>query len=162
MTPFFMEKGQIIAELYGDKRVDECIVNICEPGCREDIKQDLFLVLLGKEDGLIKDLYEQKVLFFYAVRVIMNLSSMARKSKRPAELPAELCEEKQEDPTAELMAVFEAMEMNAENGFPYHKTLVSLIAKYGSQREVARRTGIPLMTISDSVKQVRTYIKSKL
>lgn len=65
-----------------------------------------------------------------------------------------------EDYTSEFIQAFNSMQL--VDGVPYHRMLIELIMKHGSQREVSRQTGIPINTVNYSVKEVRSYIKSKV
>lgn len=159
-----MSKSKIIDELYRDKRVVECIANICNQQDCEDVRQELFLILLSKNDDLIESLHEQKKLFFYSIRVIMNLESMIRKGKKKAFglLDADYHDRQEEDFSGAIIEEYNKMQMNQSNGFPYHKALIELIVEHGSQRKVASITGIPLKSICNHVKAVREYLQEKI
>lgn len=51
--------------------------------------------------------------------------------------------------------------LDGEFNTPYYRHLVHLVDKWGSQREVARQTGIPVSTISEAIKKVRNHLTNK-
>lgn len=48
--------------------------------------------------------------------------------------------------------------LDDEFGTHYYRNLVHLITEHGSMREVSRRTGIPIASISEAVKKVRNHL----
>lgn len=116
---------------------------------------------MAKDKQLIHSLHKQGTLYFYLVTIAVNLhkeNCRGRKIEPVADIP----EPHEDDTAGYLLAQYEAMELTTENGFPYHKKLIDLIVKYGSQRRVAIETGIPRAVISESVQEVRNYLTSKL
>jgi len=71
-----LNKTEIIAKLFKDKDFDFTIQNHLNKNgdgkLFNDFKQDLFIILLSKSDSLIVDLYNDKKLVFYALRIVLN------------------------------------------------------------------------------------------
>lgn len=126
------------------------------------MKQDLFEILLKKDQQLILSLYNQGTLYYYSVRVVINLFKK-KYSCVNRNVPLADIADTPFDNTAEiLLREYEAMEMNADNGYPYHKQIIQLVVEQGSQRQASLVTGIPEQSIRDKVRDVRKYLKSKL
>ena len=159
---FVVDKASIIEKLYRDQRIDQCVNLLC-PASPDDAKQDLFIILLQKEDSLIERLESEGTIFYYSVVVIKNISRMQarERKKQPVSLAFDVEERAAQSwDTDKFMTEFDRME--EELGTFYHRELIKLIAQYGSQTEVAKRTGIPVRSISRSVSVVRNYIKGKV
>lgn len=68
-----MTKNEIIGELFTSKDFISCINKMEPASLREDLKSEVALVLLEKEDSLIIGLHQRSELKFYTVRVILNM-----------------------------------------------------------------------------------------
>lgn len=68
------EKYRIVEELYRSGLMDELIKKICKKldANTDDLKQDLYLALLEYNSDKIVELYENKQLKFFLVRMICN------------------------------------------------------------------------------------------
>lgn len=69
-----MTKADILNTIYQDEEYDKAIMNICREKTHffEDVKQEIFIMLLEKPEDLIVELYESGKLKFYFVRIVMN------------------------------------------------------------------------------------------
>lgn len=69
-------KQRIIQTLANDKFVEKTIQNISDGTFEEedlqDLAQDIYMILLEKDDELIEELFEKKQLNFYTARLILN------------------------------------------------------------------------------------------
>lgn len=59
----------------------------------------------------------------------------------------------------EMKMLEEINNLDDRFGTHYYRTLVNLVSEAGSMREVSRRTGIPVASISEAVKKVRNHLK---
>jgi hypothetical protein len=66
-------KNKIIADLYQSKEFIDVIGKIDPEHLRDDLKQEIMLILLEKADDVIIELHESRKLKFYTVRIILNL-----------------------------------------------------------------------------------------
>ncbi len=168
----------IISILYTSRELDECISKVVAPRHRDDFKQELFLILLEKPPQEIVRIAETGKLLYYVVRIILNLSRQERniyhtkyldkKTEYNTDRVLQSCEEelgieeRQEKETAEDAALYEFRLMDDKlrpGGFPYYRSLVELVVKYGSLREAEQATGIPRSTLHDTIVKVRNYLK---
>lgn len=172
-----MTFDQIISDLYISPDLDRCIAKQVRREDWDDFKQELFTIICGLDKEMVVKLHGEMKLKYYVVRIVINLSRQSNnKYKRTyqdkkmvygdmAEVihPAEhnTLQERIEAERRELMLVDHVehhLDDQLGTKFPYYRTLVKLIAEKGSIREVSRMTGIPAMSISDSMKKVRKHL----
>jgi len=142
---------------------------------RNDFKQELFIILLGKDHSLIIELHDNKQLVRYIARIIINLMRQSKNvfhrtyNKGVVELNTETlgyCEHPdelqirkfKEDSEDNVLQRIEGLD--EELGTCYYRLLASAYKKHGSMREVSRQTGIPVMSISDSFKKLRKHLST--
>lgn len=165
--------SNILSELYLNKQVDDCIAKLVPSHLRDDFKQELFLILMGKEDSVLRAHAEGKHLF-YAVRIIVNLAYQSRNVYRKeylrreiVELPDNIsvpCEESfpyeirkfKEDREDRLIKKIQDSE--AELDTPYYRLLAEALQKHGSAGKVAKATGIPKSSVQVGIKKIRKYL----
>jgi len=67
------KRDLILTEVYESKEVSKAI-NKVEPKCiRDDLRQEVFMVLCKMEEEKLIGLYERKELMYYIVRIIWNM-----------------------------------------------------------------------------------------
>lgn len=66
------QRNEIIAELYNSKDFNNCIDKMEPEHLREDLKQEIMVILLSKEPSLIVKLAQRGELNWYVVRIILN------------------------------------------------------------------------------------------
>lgn len=153
-----MEVNQIIANLFQDKRVDQTVSKFSKPCNADDLKQDVFMALLGKDPTLILDLDKRGMLFFYTTSVIKNISLKNKKKPAMCEL-GEVADNQCADP--DYMAAFDNLP-HTEEGVPYHKEIVKAVVKYGSVYRTAKILGIPVSSFRRDVLFVRSFLKARV
>lgn len=68
-----MSKDKIIDELYRNKEIDELINYLTSNNSlKDDLKQELFIILCNMNDEKIIGLYERKEIKYYIIRIIKN------------------------------------------------------------------------------------------
>jgi hypothetical protein len=67
-----LTKNQIIEQLFLSKEFNDCINKMQPADLRDDLKSEVMLILLEKDEAEIKDLHSQNKLKFYTVRIILN------------------------------------------------------------------------------------------
>ena len=68
-----MTKNEILTMLYINKDLDEIVNKITSNNpLKDDLKQDLFVILSEKDDEFIKNAYDNKFLIYYCVRILKN------------------------------------------------------------------------------------------
>ena len=66
-------KSTILATLYQSKELESLLAKMHPDHLREDLKQELFLVLCEKSEAEIKRLHDSATLRYYAVRIVCNM-----------------------------------------------------------------------------------------
>ena len=72
-----MTKCDVVEKLYKDGTVDRIIYKLLSSSknpfdCPEDLIQDIYLLLLQKDDDLIVNLYNKDEIGYYLLRVVRN------------------------------------------------------------------------------------------
>jgi hypothetical protein len=170
-----MTRQDIISNLYTSKDVDDCIAKMVQAKYRQDFKQELFLIISSVDEILISKLYQEQKIKYYVVRVIINLSRQKRNvfhrkyiipethckliediGEPPAE--QECFKERQKKEEQEAAMVNRVHDLDQEMNTPAYRLMALLVAKFGSQQEVSRVTGINQSVISRGLKKVRAKI----
>ena len=171
-----MNVSEIIEELYHNKALQDCINKFIPDGFREDFKQELFLILLEKDSSLIKEIHESGRLMFYVVRIIINLARQKHNVYHvvyvtPRSMSEENIDLPDEVSDLESRALREGLEdqvfednqwIEDEFGTFFYRKLLEEIKKHGGMRAVSRATGIPVATVSRSVKKIRESLNKKI
>ena len=67
-----MTKDEIITEMYTDPIYNEILFKFSGKKYYEDLRQEIYLILLDKDEDLIVKAYEDKKLKYYFIRIILN------------------------------------------------------------------------------------------
>jgi len=68
-----MTKQAIIGELYQDRKFNEALDKLCKNDeHREDLKHEIILILLEKDENQIVKMYQSNFLLFYTIGIIRN------------------------------------------------------------------------------------------
>lgn len=183
---FFMSNRNaktIIADLYTNQAIDDCIVKVVDRGPRDDFKQELFLILLEKPAEEIERIDQEGKILYYVVRIILNLIRQERNvyhktylekkidydtekvlySRSPAEHGTIEERQEREDREDSFLVELEGIDAKIGNkGYPYHQELINLIVKHGGIRETSRQTGIPKTTVARAVHKVRSHLNDNV
>jgi hypothetical protein len=73
-------KADIIQTLYESKEINQAISKMQPAELRDDLKQEMFLVLCELSDDKVEDMYERNVLKYYVVRMMLNMMTGRRSS----------------------------------------------------------------------------------
>jgi len=75
ITDSMKTKYEIVAELANDKAVEQIVANITHMGWNadlDDLSQIVYLALLEYPEDKIQDLYENRQMVFFLVRIVLN------------------------------------------------------------------------------------------
>ena len=177
-----MTRCEIITELYKSKEIDSAIdKNLFHSKTqaarnREDFKQELFLIISQIKEEILVQLHQSRQLRFYVVRIILNMNWQKNNEYNRVYLnkkilyntdelytlnisaEAECLEERIESEEKELELVRRIDNLDQSLNSPAYRCLVLAVDKFGSQREVSKKTGIPASVISRSIKKVREHL----
>jgi len=68
-----MKRNQVLTELYNSRELADLLTKMQPENLREDIKQELFIVLCELPEAKLLGMAESKQLRFFATRVILNM-----------------------------------------------------------------------------------------
>jgi len=168
-----------ISEIYNNQDIDNCIGKLVKKDLREDFKQELFLILLSVPCEKIVQMNGE--LKYFVVRIILNLVRQKRnifhktyldkqveydtdKLNYQVSSPADVdtISERVEREKREEEQINKISGIDAElgnMGYPYHEEMIRLLIKFGSNREIARKTGIPSTTVDRTINKIRNHLR---
>ena len=167
-----MDLGNILTILYDNQELEDCLRKFVPERHREDFKQDLFEILLSKEESVIKS-HSEGNLLFYVVRIILYMTSregvLNRNyiKKESFELKSTPCEE---SPPLEIRRLkedredrlIEKIEKTEEvMGTPYYRMLADALKIHGTAGKVSKATGIPKSSVQVGIKKLRKHLQNE-
>lgn len=185
-----MTRSEIIAQLFSGKNFNDCINKMQPEELREDLKQEVILIVCEMPEEKIIGLHERKQLEFFTVRVIINqaaskTSPFAKKYRSTysisdfslgiatdqhsnrtmdrinAVLAVNPIEADTEERLLRESIEDKAMQQIAEL-YWYNKELVELYLKHGNFRAIQKETGIPFASCYKTIKKSFEEIKQKV
>ena len=176
-------KKEIIEQLYLDKRFNECINKMQPEHIRDDLRNEVILVLLDKPDAIIRILYKKKELVFYAIRIIITYATSKTSPfyKKYCSLPQVESEAEEEDierviREAKEERVYEILLRIKRIAYTknptyvkeimpaiswYNQYVLSVYMRYKTYREAEKILDIQFesiyKTVQQTIKQLREY-----
>jgi len=127
---------------------------------KKDLQQHVFCELLQKPEQLILDLYNRKKLRGYISSMVWSISRMKQTNSFARQFGVnEVLTNEFTDIADER---YSEMDADLSSLSWYDSEVLRLYAKLGSYRAVANDTGIPLVSIFDTVKRAKTIVKNDL
>jgi DNA-directed RNA polymerase specialized sigma24 family protein len=174
-------KNEIISELYKSREFNDCIGRMEPEHLRDDLKAEVMLALLEKDDQFIIDIHFRGELKFFTTRIILNLiksntspfykkyrmthSSLDTTYKEPIALVVISKLGPTASPESEISDRLRR-ELEEDKVKQYIKTLywydreiVELYIKLGNYRAIEKETGIPFESCYSTVKKVIKKIR---
>lgn len=162
-------RSTILSQFYESEDLRSFLLKMEPEHLRDDLKQELFLVLCELPENKLLDLHQQDHLRFYAVRTVMNMiqsktSRFYKKFRMPVaqiedKAIADECPEDFEQTQADLLR---SIKDELEKLHWYEKDLFELYLKKGSSYKVQAETDIPRQSVMVTVNKVITHIKEKV
>lgn len=166
-----MKAADIVATWYTNKEVDDCLRNRFPADLVDDVRQDLFEILLKTGEERILHLHNTGKMRFYIVRIIINLSRQQRnvvfKNYRPPHTDFE-CDELQDDfndpavvkEERQRLAQFEQERWAAIDRLHWYEWEVfKLWVEMGSLQKVADYTNINHNSLKKTVALARQRVR---
>lgn len=154
-----MEIQNTLSNLFRDQRLNDCISRIAKDDA-EDLKQDVFIILLTKPPSTLLRIINDGALFIYSVKIASNVYKKRYRNKIYSCGVVDIADTVVDDTTDTMIAEFQSIDK--ELNYPYFTELVKAIVKYGSQRKVSQATGIPVRSINQSVHLIRKHLRGKI
>lgn len=163
-----MTRNQIIEQLFTGKNFLECISKMEPEHLRDDLKQEVMLIVCEWPEDKVRGLWQRKELEFYVVRVILNLirSNTSPFYKKFRTLSEQLNGfEIADDYDHEEREIREGLQDIAlgeiNKLYWYDAELLRLYLQLGSFRAIERETKIPYVSCFKSVKKSLAILKTK-
>lgn len=165
-----MSKNEIIEQLFKSKEFNDCIAKMEPDHLRDDLKAEVILILLEKEERDLVAIHAKGELKFYTVRIIINLirsktSLFYRRYRQPL---AELTDRFLSDEMSSMEERIEREHMEEramseiDNLYWYNSGILKLYMKHGNYRAIEEETGIPYSSAYKTIKKSFAEIKQKI
>lgn len=192
IAPIPVTRDVIIGELYNSREVTAALRKMEPADLREDLKQEIFIVLCEMAEDRLRGLYERKELRYFLTGVIWRMATNSRSEfymthryyrekllsgniyVHPAGHFAISADEEGEaqhadatkqytDNLAPEYCVFEKLDKALAELDPYEAGLIRLYAEMGQNcAQVARETQIPVRSVGLAISQAKTKLKADL
>ena len=162
-----MDRNRIIADLYQDKDILAAVGKMNPPELREDLLQEMFLVLCQKSDEDIQKMHEGGYLKFFLVRTMLNMIKSDRSTfyKQFRAVFSEFNDWHSKYLTDE----FEAKEgtlkcvTDALDGLAwYEREILKLYSEKRNIVQISRETKIPYRSLFKTIQNAKTKMKTAL
>lgn len=165
-----MTRNQIVTELFMSKAFNECIGKMEPAHIRDDLKQEVALVVCSLPDEKLIGIHQRGELNFYVARVIINMANNREKHfyKNFRQFHYQLSECIDDDtpgvvipaePDPDFMEremleqVKDAAIESIDKLYWYDAELVRLYMRLGNFRALERETGIPFISCYHTIKK---------
>lgn len=180
-----MTRDKIIADLFTGKNFTDCIAKMEPEQLRDDLKQEVILIICELDEGKLIGLWQRKELEFFTVRVILNQiksnsSPFARKFRNNllmfmdevnddmqglnvspnwvhSDISPDEFEERLVHEEVQALAIEEINKLHW-----YHRGLIELYSKHGNYRAIEKETGIPFGSCYKSIRKALDGIKNRV
>ena len=158
-----MVKNKIIEEYWLNEEVNQAFAKMQPEELQEDLKAEVFMVLLEMDEHKLFGLYERKEIRFYIVRTMLNMiksdrSQFWKKYRNYTEY------EDNDIAEVEQNSIIDVMECGLEKLHWYQKEILNLYTFEFNKnaKELSRKTGIPYMSIIRTLKQTKNELKKHI
>lgn len=164
-----MTKNQIIENLFTGKNFTDCIGKMEPRHLQEDLKMEVISIVCEWPEEKIVQLYKDKALEFYVVRVILNQATSPRsgfyykfRKDQAVELTANIPDNKEDQREREVKETIEHIALEEINKlYWYDAEMIRLYMKLGSFRAIEEHTGIPFISCYKNIKKSLATLKKK-
>jgi hypothetical protein len=167
-------RNEIIEDLFTGKNFNDCLSKMNPSGLRDDLKQEVALIVCEMPEEKLVQLKQQNHLEFYVVKIILNLvknkySPFTRKFRtifqelsehekvdEPEDSGARAARERVED-----VIIDEILTVSGNHPDWYHNTLLRLYIEVGNYRAIEHATRIPYASCYKSIQKYMNQLKGK-
>lgn len=162
-----MGRNEIIADLYTDKDIDTAIGKMNPPELREDLRQEMFLVLCELSEDRLFTMYEGGYLKFFLVRTMLNMIKSDRSTfhKRFRAVFTEFNEWHSKYTTDEFEAKEGALKCVTEalDGLAwYEREILKLYSETRNIVKISKDTKIPYRSLFKTIQNAKRKMKVAL
>lgn len=154
---------ELITNLYNSKEIEDVLHRHFPADCREDIKQDLFIILINLTPGTLEEKESRGKLRQYIATIIINL-----KNQKYGKIAKMVGQYKHYNPLPENIEqvdegyndASDKIDSHVERLHWYHSGILKLYAKLGTVKAVSLQTKIPYESVKYAITQARKEIKA--
>lgn len=159
-----MERNKIIEELWLSKEVNQAFSKMQPEDLRDDLKSEVFMVLLEMPEDKLIGMYKRNELRFFLVRVMLNMIKSDRSGfyklyRNFVELDVKEKVDNQID-----YDIFDRLEDSLADMYWYQSEIIKLYTFNFNKnaKELSKDTGIPYMSIIRTLKQTKNELRKKI
>lgn len=169
-----MTRQEIISNLYVSKDIKNALNKMQPASIRDDLKQEIFVILCNLSDEKFWNLYNNNALKFWFVRTMLNLIYQSRptesffknfRAKFESLDDFNTLEDIIEDTQVDIDAIekrYGILEQSLEKLHWYERGILDIYIECRmNQKEVSRQTKIPYMSIVKTIATIKSKIKEE-
>jgi DNA-directed RNA polymerase specialized sigma24 family protein len=162
-----MNRSEIIEKMYADPDVAEAIGKMEPEWLRDDLRQEIFLVLCEQTDEKLSEMARDGWLKWFIVRTMLNMIKSDRstfwyKFRRQFDEVQEGMA-KVTEPTDEVERDAERVRDGVDGLHWYEAKLIEIYAANGQNiAKISRETGIPYRSLFKTIKKVKGKLKREV
>jgi RNA polymerase sigma factor (sigma-70 family) len=160
-----MTRDRIISSLYTDKDITDAINKMHPEELRDDLRQEMFMVLLEMPEQKLKDRHSEGSLKWYLIRTMLNMiksdrSNFYMKFRRCNE---ELTEKHDIPDTSTQDELLDKVNDIIETVHWYEREILRLHTEQGKTfRAISNETKIPYRSILETMKNTKHKLKKMI
>ena len=157
-----MTRDNIITSLYNDKDITDAINKMHPEELRDDLRQEMFMVILEMPEQKLKEKFDEGSLKWYLIRTMLNMiksdrSGFYMKFRRCNE---ELTEKHDKPDLKEDDELLDRVNGIIENVHWYEREILMLHTEKGKTfRAISKDTKIPYRSILETMKNTKHKLK---
>lgn len=162
-----MTREEVISRLYRDKDLADAIGKMEPAQLRDDLRQEMFLVLCEMNEERLMDMHEKGYLKFFLVRTMLNMiksdrSTFYNKFRRTHSEYEDRHDPKDEQPEDNSETVARLNDRMSELHW-YAAKVFELYSDNGRNiMKLSRETRIPYRSLFKTIRAVRVHLKQEL
>ena len=158
-------RSEILRIMYEDPDIAEAIGKMDPPDLRDDLRQEIFLVLAEMDEALLIQRYNEGWLRYYIVRTMLNMIKSDRSTfynrfrrgfEELGDIGERLQDEGQEEAEKSLEGHLSALHW-------YERKLIEIYSENGRNvAKISRETGIPYRSLFKTIKKTKALLKTEI
>jgi DNA-directed RNA polymerase specialized sigma24 family protein len=151
--------------MYEDPDIAEAIGKMDPPDLRDDLRQEIFLVLAEMDEALLIQRYNEGWLRYYIVRTMLNMiksdrSTFYNRFRRGFEELGDIGERLQDEGQEEAE---KSLEGHLSQLHWYERKLIEIYSENGRNvAKISRETGIPYRSLFKTIKKTKALLKTEI
>ena len=159
-----MDRNKIIEELWLSKEVNQAFAKMQPEDLQDDLKSEVFMVLLELPEDKLFGMYKRGELRFFLVRVMLNMIKSDRSGFYKMYRNFVEFNVKEKTENEDEFNLFDRLEDSMVDMHWYQAEIIKLYAFNFNKnaKELSKDTGIPYMSIIRTLKQAKTELRKKI